>query len=161
MTDSRHAGSNVWRGHCIFNSDKRHVHYERNLHAHLGYQYNVGSVLLQIWKNISQQSLNCSEYEWLVFGTLLEHFDFTTSSIICLLFYTGLRAVVNTVLNSGFYTSRKISRWVLLHGRDEYARKTLSLSLLSPEMRYVWEHSTVVNIWCKRSGTDKTTSTRK
>jgi len=108
--DSRHAASStVWWRHCVFNSDERHAHYERNSHAQQGYRYNRGSVSLLIWKNISQQSMNYSEYQWLVFGTLLEHFDFTTRSIICLLFYTGLRALVNTVMNSGFHRNRRIS----------------------------------------------------
>ena len=95
--------------HCVFNSDERHAHNERNSLAQVGYRYSGGSVSLLIWKNISQQSMNYSEYQWLVFGTLLEHFDFTTSSIICLLFYTGLRAPVNTLYNSGFHRKRKIS----------------------------------------------------
>jgi hypothetical protein len=154
--------------HCVFNSAERHAHNERNSLAQLGYRYSAGSVSLLIWKNISQQSMNYSEYQWLVFGTLLEHFDFTTRNIICLLFYTGLRALVNTLLNSGLHRKRKIS---LLADRLQDACKTLSVSLshslplsvslLSPEMKYVWEHRTVVNIWCKWSGTEKRTSTRK
>jgi hypothetical protein len=73
----------------------------------------------------------------------LAHYWNTSISLI--LFYTGLRALVHAVKNSEFHRKRRIS--LLAETLQDglcfidltYVR--VKISLLSPEMKYVWEYS--------------------